>query len=257
MFQTYEAVFGNHSVLKSQSLNEGLNGAIRTLEQLYTGYSDGILRDIIIETQENRIRLKSGVVIYQGKLFHLDHEVEAELEPNGQQVFLKLRFQEAQIKDGMKKWTADVILDESEITRNNEMELCRFCYQAGVRLRTEYNCFQDYGVPYNVVNIIHAPYAAPKEATISPQITRAFAEEMLQGGLSDPYDIAFCFECLRQEAVSAAGIRQYLTCKLHIPIQQMTNSQVYVYLERILNNKKNTGENMQKTVIGQRRLIVD
>ena len=42
MFQSYEAEFEKHGVLRAQSLNDGMNGPVRIVEQLFAGYSDGI-----------------------------------------------------------------------------------------------------------------------------------------------------------------------------------------------------------------------
>lgn len=256
MFQTYEAVFESHDVLRAQALNEELNGAAKTIEQLYSGYSDGVLRDIVIEPENNGIALKSGVVVFQGKIYHLDHKVRIDVIPGTQRQFLKLRFEEVQYKNGMKRWTTDVILDENETTRNNEMELCRFCYQEGAKLRTTYNSFKDYGVMYDVVNIVYAPHAALGESTVSPRITRSFGDEMMQSELTDPYDIAFCFECQRDEAVSRKSIIHYIEHKLHIHNQEMSNYEIYTYLSKILNNKGMTSRT-ERMGLRERRLIVD
>ncbi|MCI7792038.1 MAG: hypothetical protein MR531_14900 [Lachnospiraceae bacterium] len=256
MFQTYEAEFEKHGVLRAQTLNEGLNGAIRTVEQLFSGYSDGILKDIMIEAEADGIVLKSGMVIYQGKIYYLDKEVRINIQPNNKKEFLKLRFEEVQHRHGMRIWTTDLVLDEQETIRNNEMELCRFEHQTGAKLRTTYNSFQDYGVTYNVVNIVHAPYAAYGESTISPQITQSFGDEMLQSELTDPYDIAFCFECRRKEAVSRKSIVHYLRHKLHIQNENISNHEIYTYLSRILEKRGKTSH-MGNAGPRERRLIVD
>ena len=256
MFQTYEAVFESHDVLRAQTLNEELNGAARTIEQLYSGYSDGVLRDIVIEPESNSILLKSGMVVFKGKIYHLENKVRIDVTPGTQRQFLKLRFEEVQYKNGIKRWTTDVILDENETTRNNEMELCRFCYQKGAKLRTTYNSFKDYGIMYDIVNIVYAPHAAFGESTVSPGITRSFGNEMMQSELTDPYDISFCFECQRDEAVSRKSIIHYIEHKMHIRNQEMSNYEIYTYLSKILNNK-GVASRTKHPELHERRLIVD
>lgn len=61
MFQTVESAFEKHGVLRAQALNEGINGTTKLVEQLYHGYSNGVLQDIVIEQESNCITIKSGI----------------------------------------------------------------------------------------------------------------------------------------------------------------------------------------------------
>lgn len=256
MFQSYEAEFEKHGVLRAQSLNDGMNGPVRIVEQLFAGYSDGILRDLEIESGADHIVIKGGMVRYQGKIYYLDKEVRIGIKPDNKLQILKIRFEEMKQKNGMKIWATDLVLDEQETIRNNEMELCRFQYQQGAKLRTTYTNFQDYGVNYNVVNIVHAPYAAVGESTIASRITRDFAEQMMQDNLTDAYDIAFCFACMRQEAVSRKSIVHYIRHKLPQQGENMRNSDIYYNLSRILD-MRGRKEPMTPVRARERRLIVD
>ena len=102
MFQTVESAFERHGVLRAQALNEGINGTIKIMEQLYADYSDGVLKDIVIEQESDSIIIKGGVVIYQGKLYYLEKEFQIQLRQNNKRQILKIRFLEVQNKDGLK-----------------------------------------------------------------------------------------------------------------------------------------------------------
>lgn len=256
MFQSYEAVFEKQGVLRAQALNECLNGTMKTMEQIFSGYSDGILKDISMEQESDSIVLKGGVVIFQGKIYHLDKEIRICIHPNNKKEFLKIRFLEGQYKDGLKRWTTDVVLDENEIIRNNELELCRFQYQQGAKLRNRYRSFRDYSASYNIINILYAPYAAPGESTISPQVTQAFSEEMMKRELTDPYDIAFCFECQRGCAVSHKSIMAYIKHKLHIEKNHISNYEIYNYLIQILESNDNGNTPMGRPRMREQRMII-
>lgn len=256
MFQTVESAFERHGVLRAQALNEGINGATKLVEQLYYGYSDGVLQDVVIEQESNYIIVKSGIVIFQGKLYYLDKEIRVDLRQNNLKEILKLRFLEVQCKDGLKKWTTDVVLDENEVFRNNEIEICRFQHQPGAKLYNTCRNFKEYATEYNVINIIHTPYAALGESTISPKITKAFSEEMLKKDLKDSYDIAFCLECQRGQIVQRTSIQYYIKHKLNIYKANMSNHEIYTYLGKILESGDNNITTERSRMREQRMIII-
>jgi len=236
MFQTVESAFERHGVLRAQALNDGINGTIKILEQLYAGYSDGVLKDIEIEQESDSIIIKGGVVIYQGKLYYLEKEFQIQLRQNNKRQILKIRFLEVQNKDGLKKWTTDVVLDENDIVRSNEMEICRFQHQPGAKLYSANGNFKEYATEYNMINIINTPFAACGQSTVSVGITMAFSEELMKKELKDPFDIAFCLECQRGQAVQRKSIIHYIGYKLNMNKTEMSNQEIYAYLAKILES---------------------
>ncbi len=236
MFQTVESAFERHGVLRAQALNEGINGTIKIVEQLYAEYGDGVLKDIVIDQESDSIIIKGGMVIYQGKLYYLEKEFQIQLRQNNKREILKIRFLEVQNKDGLKKWTTDVVLDENDIVRSNEMELCRFQHQPGAKLYNASDKFKEYATEYNMINIINTPYAACGQSTIAPKITMSFSEEMMKKELRDPYDIAFCLECQRGQAVQRKSIIHYIGSKLNMNKTEMSNQDIYTYLGKVLES---------------------
>lgn len=79
-----------------------------------------------------------------------------------------------------------------------EFELCRYRLQEGARLRTDYKDFEDMGTQYDTVNYIHAAWGCLRGNSLSPVITRRFAQEVLKVEKRDPEDTTFAYLCLSQ-----------------------------------------------------------
>ena len=81
---------------------------------------------------------------------------------------------------------------------------------------------------------IIVPYAAPDHPGIWPQILKSFARELLKYAVTDPWDCAFCLQCLqRKEAMPYEAVRAYLHARLG-QNKEYTNMQMYGALKRIL-----------------------
>ena len=77
-------------------------------------------------------------------------------------------------------------------------------------------------------------YAAPDHPGIWPQILKSFARELLKYAVTDPWDCAFCLQCLqRKEAMPYEAVRAYLHARLG-QNKEYTNMQMYGALKRIL-----------------------
>ena len=62
--------------------------------------------------------------------------------------------------------------------------------------------------------MVHAPYAAPGSSTLHPELTKAFAREMLSCAPQDQTDINFCLEILgRADPVCAEAITAYISLR--------------------------------------------
>lgn len=254
MFQTVESAFERHGVLRAQALNEGINGSLKIMEQLYADYDDGVLKDIVIEQESDSIIIKGGMVLYQGKLYYLEQEIRIQLRQNNQREILKIRFLEVQNKDGLKKWTTDVVLDENDIVRSNEIELCRFQHQPGAKLYPANGNFKEFVTEYNTINVINTPYAACGQSTISPKITKSFSEEMMKKEWKDPYDMIFCLECQKGQAIQRKTLIHYIGHKLNISRDKMSNQEIYTHLAKILESGDNRMTERSRT--REQRMII-
>ena len=123
---------------------------------------------------------------------------------------------------------------KSPLSAEQELELARFKLQAGARLRSDYVDFYDYETEFDTVNRIYVPYAAPDHPGIWPQILKSFARELLKYAVTDPWDCAFCLQCLqRKEAMPYEAVRAYLHARLG-QNKEYTNMQMYGALKKIL-----------------------
>lgn len=94
--------------------------------------------------------------------------------------------------------------------------------------------FYDYETEFDTVNRIYVPYAAPDHPGIWPQILKSFARELLKYAVTDPWDCAFCLQCLQsKEAMPYEAVRAYLHARLG-QNKEYTNMQMYGALKKIL-----------------------
>ena len=252
MFQALEAAFERRDILKAQTLNELLNAGLNYTEQAYSTYGDGILQDFVIESQDGFICVKKGLIKFQGKIYCNDSELKLRLVPNNAMEYLKVAFHEVSREGGVKKWSTDLMLNEKTPERNNEIELCRFQYQEGAKLRNDYSSFKDCASSYNVVNRLHATYAAPGGDGLAPVITMKFAEEMQKGDLKDPIDFAFMMECARGNVLNRNIIITYLRTRFGVVLEHATNQELFREMEKILDGQakpKTTKSREQRMII--------
>lgn len=239
MFQTCEPLFEKHTVLRAKALNDTLRGALETVNQIYADYSDGIVKELEMEQQMDYLVIKSGMLLYRGRLYYLEKEISLKLPQNNTKQIVKIRFLEMQNMDGIKKYSTDVYMDENEVARNDELELCRFQYQVGAKLRNDYTSFKDMSAGYNIINVLNAQYAAPGGSTISTLITKRFSDEMLEKNLTDAFDISFCLECQRMQPISKKVILSYLSHKSGSEKKDLDNQHIYQELQKILDSEGN------------------
>ena len=102
----------------------------------------------------------------------------------------------------------------------------------------------------------YVPYSARTEATISPEITVAFARDMLQKQEKGEADICFCMQCLRKEPVDREIICAYISAKTGRPVAKMNNAQMCEALLSILK-KGRTMVAERQTFRERRSIIVD
>ena len=240
MFQSLEAAFERRDILRSQTLNDLINAGLTVMEQTYASYGDGILQDFTVEQQEGYVVVKKGLIKYQGRIYCNDEDVRLYLTPNNTMEYLKIVFQEASLVGGLRKWSTDLILDGKKPERNNEFELCRFQYQEGAKLRNQYSSFKDCASSYNVVNRLHAKYAAPGGDGMAPVITLKFAEEMQRNQIKDPVDFSFMLECARGNVINRNAISSYLHYKTGMMMEKNENQELFHELEKILDGQVKT-----------------
>lgn len=196
MFKNKYPLFVKKHILKIEML-ENIRDYPRDLVRIkYQNYCDGILHGCRIEMRGDELWLKSGVVLYAGKTYLMGTDMQIEYNADGVLNYLKLKFM-GEIEDAdMISHQAEVVLDDKEPSRENEIELARFKLQQGARLRSEHTGFRDYNTEFDTVNLLYAPYSSEDGERLCPKVLKTFAQEMLKRELRNAYDLPFCMICM-------------------------------------------------------------
>lgn len=247
MFQNIFPIFEAKRLLKKEML-ENLRDFPRSLFYLqYQKYSDGILAGCDIRGSETGLTIFPGILCYKGLPYFLDKPCSVSCKAEGRQVYLKVHFWDKAVGNGGEEFFSRIIVEEEPPDGEQQLELGRFKLQPGARLRSEYVDFLDYETEYDTVNRIHVPYAAPEHPGIWPQICCCFAKELLKRRVTDPWDSAFCLDCLQlREAMPYEAVRAYLNTRLGQE-QEYTNAQIYGGFKRILREAAGRGEESERS----------
>lgn len=234
MFQNTYPVFEAKRLLKKEMLDNLRDFPRELFDLRYRGYSDGILYGCELKGVEGGLKIMPGILYYKGTPYFLENPFDVSCRAEGKLVYLKVHFWDKAIGVGGEEFFSQVMVDEQEPDPEQELELARFKLQQGARLRTEYVDFYDYETEFDTVNRIYAPYAAPGHAGIWPQICKSFVKELLKYPITNPWDSAFCLNCLQlTEAMSYEAVRTYFNIRLGLD-KEYTNEQAYRALKRIL-----------------------
>ncbi|MDR1701904.1 MAG: hypothetical protein LBR56_03925 [Sporomusaceae bacterium] len=211
----------------------------RDLAQItHNNYADGILSGCQITVDTAAINISPGLILFQKKIYTLAEPAPLAYQATGQDALVKVSFSK-------ERETADYLISKGDLmispgtkTAENELELCRFKLKEAARLRDNYQDFGDLATEYDTINIINAPYAAPYESTLSPFITRKFAEEALKTRPLSPFDFTFAAHCAQGEAVARILLTAYTATRLNILSHDSSNADIHRHLSQILSDIK-------------------
>lgn len=234
MFQNTYPVFEAKRLLKKEMLDNLRDFPRNLFDLLYQDYSDGILTGCELEACEGGLRIMPGVLYYQKVPYFLHKPFKVSCRAEGEQAYLKVRFLGKTSGTRQEEYLTQIYVDGREPDSNCELELGRFKFQVGARLRAEYVDFYDYETEFDTINRIYAPYAALGQPGIWPQLLKCFAKELLNAPNHDLCDPAFCLNCLQLEkAMPYEAVKAYLDLKLK-QNGEYTNAQIYRALKGIL-----------------------
>jgi hypothetical protein len=258
MFVNQYPIFSPGRVLKQEMLCLLRDYPRDYADILYRDYADGVLAGCNLVVNQATIGIEPGMVRYQGKLYIMKESVQVSYSPNGQDTMLKIHFKKERQSGDFIISSGDILLQPNLKLADNEMELCRFRLKQGARLRDDYQDFADLATEYDTVNILHAPYAAPYESTLSPAITRLFAVEALRNRSMHAFDYAFAAQCAQGQAVARLLITAYTSARLGIVTQDSSHQDLHRHLARILSDIRQGREPVNGSGRGgTRRILVD
>ena len=232
-------LFQDAHILRKSMLEALSDHAYLAGQLLYKDWGDGILSGCRLTTTEDDIILNEGIVFYAGEMVLIKEPMATPYYPTDTTTVLKLRISDKTKEENFISRRISLALTGEEELGRCEFELCRFKLQKGAKLRSQYQDFEDRSTEFDTLNTIHAAYAAKGGSTLSPEILKAFAEEMLEaGGLSD-FDAMFCVQLLGQERqVCAEALSAYVGHRDKKKLRDISNAALYRELARILKEVK-------------------
>lgn len=241
VFRFEYPIFEHKNLLKKSMLDALRDYPLSLSRMCFAGYGDGILEGCGLHWDKDVLYLETGLLHYQGEIYRMEEICPLACAATDQLTYLKVRFATVDYERGRRGGMGEVLLSTIP-AENGEMELGRFRLQEGARLRTAYEGFEDYQTEYDTVNRIHAPYAGPGGAGLWPQLLRTYAEELLETGTTNAYDVSFAMTVLGADGQAApACISAYLTRAGEKAGEQPSNGEYYQKLLRILKDRQSGG----------------
>ena len=259
MFHNNYPRFAAGVVLKAEMLENMSLYQRNMLGILYGDYSDGIVAGAGLKVADGTvISISPGIIRYGGMLYHMYEETKIEAYPSGSTQYLKIRFQEQIDRLDEVCLESEIFIEECPPEEQNEMELCRFVLNEGAVLRDTYRDLKDYSTIHDTINIIETPYSAIGAPTFSPGFLLEFAREALKYSSTNPHDISFIWDCLKEKPIKRELIEGYLCIRLGIPHKSFSNQEIYRNFLKIMDLIKR-GENggVSRTGMQARRMLVD
>ena len=202
---------------------------------LYRNCSNGIVSGCGLTTTKDSIIVNPGVVHFEGELYLIKEPLFCSYGSANETRILQLIFHDKVRTEMFITREIDLALTEEETQDSRCLELCRFKLQKGARLRCEYTSFTDRETEFDTINTIYEGFCGVSEATLSPEITRHFAEAVLKRG-ADGLDVSFALQILAQrEPVQRSALRAYLKRKLGEQFNCDTNLEIYHGLTKCLD----------------------
>lgn len=237
MFRYEEPQFEKKRLLRIEMLEELRDYPRSYWKIFYRGYSQGIISGCEITWDSGVLTIAPGILYHGGNLYFMEHPYTLECRAEDKVRYLKVQFLTEVRENGKITGDTRIMLDDKKADSSCEIELCRFRLQEGARLRDSYENLEDYSTEYDTINLIHAPYAAPGQSTLHPQILRQFAKECLESQMGDSLDTSFAMNILGNYGqIPESGIRIYLNTRLGQA--EADNQGLYTGLLEILKNQK-------------------
>ncbi|MEC1180050.1 DNA and RNA helicase [Metasolibacillus meyeri] len=249
--------FQKGRILKREML-ENLRDYPRDIANLYfEDYSNGIIAGLDITVDGTNLIVARGIAKQQGYIYTLTAEYTLSYAATERETVLLLQFDAPQPEPDFTQYTAQLILADATTALDNTLELARFKLKAGAILRTGYTDFADLATEYNTLNYLHCQYAGQQVSTYHPILLKTYARELLKNRTTNPYDIAFALQCLNQERIEREVVDWYISNRLELPYQPLSNEQAHHYLTRILSNGHNNKRRADAYTGRPVRMLVD
>lgn len=251
-------LFSKGNLLSQEMLEALRDYEVQLAQNIYSGYSDGILSGAKISVNQGAVCVGQGLVKYEDRIFMIEDEKEVRINPSGAWQAIKLVFGERESTRTFEKQEMTIEVSENLQMEKNKIELCRVRLQDGAHLRSEYRNLEDMHTEFDTINVLEAQWAAYGKSSIHPQILVEFAKEARKGSVDNPQDVAFMQQILSSngQALNRDLIQFYLDCRLGTKSEDYTNFEIYQDLCRVLRQMR-SGVEPRNDMRRPRRMIVD
>lgn len=173
--------------------------------------------------------------------------------------YLKIKIEIDRRSPDYIAYEIQLILDLEPPQNENEFELCRFNLRSGAQLRDHYKDFTDMATEYDTIHLIHAQWGGPGGHSISPVVTRCFAESVLSYDNSLIEDRSFAYLILSQPgSLPVQVLTAYCENRMGEIIDDKQNIEViYRCLDTILGSIQQGKRNHIRDKEERHRILVD
>lgn len=255
MFSYSYPVFERKKLLKIDMLNQLRDFPRDMFEILYQDFSDGIAEGTKMKAEDGILTIEPGILLWKGIPYILSKTLRIPYEAAQVDSYIKVRFIEKGESGEAQQLMTEISIQDTP-PKEDEMELARFKLQTGARLRDEHRDFFDYNTEFDTLNRIHAPFASKGGSCIWPDISKTFAKTIMKYPLSNPWDPAFCMNCLREEGVGYEEIKGYLNVRLQSEKKAYSNPEMYRAMGRILQEIKGGRAGRNSEPAGQKTMLL-
>ena len=222
-------------ILRHEMLTALSDLAILPSQFQFEQYANGILCGCRLTTTSEAIYLSAGLVCFEKKIYVLREPLHVLYQATNVTHLCKLCFLDEVREANEICREIQLVIEEEPVSPDTEFEVCRFQLQQGAVLRYQYLDFEDRATEYDTLTTIYAPYAARGGSTLSPEIMRAFAVQMLAASGLTEFDVMFCVQVLNQSLpMTRDAIAAYLRHRRREPLDSTEPVRMYQYMAVLL-----------------------
>ena len=258
MFTVVYPVFERGRIMKKELLLTLRDYSFGQMQIHFDDWTDGIIAGCGISVVESELIIAPGMLKFDDFIYVMTETQKVEFVPTEQIVVLKIRFTTlASTATDYERRAGKFVLDDSTALADNELEVCRFKLKAGSRLRSDYTGFDDIQTEYDTVNLAHATWSGLGHPTLARPLLRLFAEEALECGLHEAWDVYFCSQCMSEQTMHRSILEAYCRAHGEYIIGSEDGMQLYGMLDRILTKIKRNRNTAPQTARKRPMIVVD
>ncbi len=253
--------FERGRIMKKESLWALRDYSYNALNLQYKEYADGIINGCNIDVKGNELCVGEGLIKCQGFIYLIAAQSFPYRATNELQYLKFIALDRLELPDYIK-YVTEIRLDDKKPQGDAEIELCRFKLREGSELRKEYKDFYDIRTEFDTVNLADAVWSSRGGATLSREVTDAYAHYVLECSMVESIDMQFAYLALQsREAVNREILEDYLARRgaENIGSGKWTNDRMFAELDRILQviRSGKSSKDRQETGRADRIIILD